>query len=217
MHRSIRYAAIAAAALITAVTLTACSTTNGGSDHDAMPGMAGTQGMAGTPAPSGATAPHNQADVSFVTGMIPHHGQAVTMAELAAGRATTPDVRSLASTIKAAQAPEITTMSGWLAAWGQPVPAATGGHDMPGMGGMDDQSGMMTDQQMQQLAGGSGSAFDRMWLQMMIAHHRGAVSMSRTELTAGQNGDVKQLAQRIIDSQSAEIATMTQLLPTVGG
>ncbi len=148
--------------------------------------------------------------------MIPHHGQAVIMGEMATSKATNPQVKSLAAAIKAAQGPEIATMRGWLAGWGQPVPPPTGGHDMSGMGSAG-MTGMMTDQEMQQLSSAAGAAFDRMWLQMMIKQHQGAVTMSQAELANGQNGDATQLAQAIIDAQNKEIDTMTALLPTITG
>jgi len=238
MNRTIRQAAIAAASITAAVTLAACgSTASSGSPNQNMPGMPGMTGMSSSPSspsssssssttasPSSSANPaggqHNAADVAFATGMIPHHGQAITMAEMAASRATNPEVKSLAAAIKTAQAPEIATMSGWLTGWGQPVPAATGGHDMSKMGTGTDMSGMggmMSEQEMQQLSAATGAQFDRMWLQMMIKHHQGAVTMARTELASGQSADAKQLAQQIIDAQNKEIATMTALLPTITG
>ena len=75
--------------------------------------------------------------------------------------------------------------------------------------------GMMTDQQMQQFGQASGTAFDRMFLQMMTEHHNGAIDMARTELAAGQNPDAKALAQRIIDAQQAEITEMQNMLSTL--
>jgi uncharacterized protein (DUF305 family) len=72
--------------------------------------------------------------------------------------------------------------------------------------------GMMNNAQMQQLSSASGPAFDRMFLQMMIAHHQGAVSMAQTELARGTNPATRQLAQQIITSQQAEIGEMQQLL-----
>jgi uncharacterized protein (DUF305 family) len=239
MNRTIRRAAFAAASIAAAVTVAACGTsTSAGTNPQNMPGMPGSAGMTGmagmtsssstttAPASAGkpAAGPHNAADVAFATGMIPHHGQAITMAEMATSQATNPQVKSLAAAIKAAQGPEIATMSAWLTGWGQPVPATTGGPDMSGMdtgmsrmdgtGGM---VGMMTTQEMQQLTAATGAAFDRMWLQMMIRHHQGAVTMAQTELATGQNGDAKQLAQQIIDAQNKEIDTMTGLLPTITG
>ena len=117
-------------------------------------------------------------------------------------------------------------MSGWLIGWGQPVPA-TDGHDMSQMGasgsattsGSDPGAGdgMMSDQEMRQLSNTTGPSFDRMWLQLMIRHHQGAVATAQTELAAGTNPDAKKLAQTIIDGQTAEIRTMTGLLPTITG
>lgn len=165
------------------------------------------------------TAPHNAADVAFAQGMIPHHRQAIEMSRLAAQRAQSEDVKKLANQIEAAQAPEITTLTGWLRQWGVPVSATNMpskpnmnhgdmGHDGMGHGGM----GMMSPDEMQQLAKASGAEFDRMFLTMMIKHHEGAVTMAQTELRDGQYPPATQLAQKIIDTQHAEIATMKELL-----
>jgi uncharacterized protein (DUF305 family) len=171
---------------------------------------------AATAASAAATAPHNDADIAFVQGMIPHHTQAVAMAELVQGRASSPKVTALAAQIEQAQGPEITQMQGLLQSWN--VAAAPTG-DMGGMSGMDHSnsamSGMMSDQQMQELDSASGAAFDRLFLQMMTEHHTGAITMAQTELRDGQNPDAKALAQRIIDAQQAEIVTMNQLLTTL--
>ena len=93
-----------------------------------------------------------------------------------------------------------------LASWGKPAPTDMG---MNHSGGM---SGMMTAEQMADLASKSGQEFDTMWLTMMIDHHNGAIEMARTELADGQNGEAKTLATNIIAAQEAEIATMTGLL-----
>jgi uncharacterized protein (DUF305 family) len=187
----------------------------------------GSGSNAGTaPAPaatSSAAAPqaHNQADITFLQGMIPHHIQAVEMSKLAAQRASSPQVKDLAARIEAAQQPEIDQMNAMLQAWNASMSATNGpsmsgmNHgDMGGMGQMDHGSmpGMMSDQQMQQLNTVSGPAFDRMFLQMMIQHHQGAITMAKTELAEGQNPDAKALAQRIIDAQQREITEMQTLL-----
>ena len=202
-------AAVAAAAL----TLGACnSTSSNGSSHSggSMPGMGTSTGMPGAPAPSTATAAaHNQADITFASGMVPHHQQAIAMADMALKQASNANVKQLATAIKAAQDPEIQTMTGWLTSWGStPMPS---GHDMGGMS----MGGMMTDQDMSALGKASGTTFDRMWLQMMIKHHQGAVAMAKTELAQGAHPDAKTLAQQVIDSQSKEITTMTDLLKTL--
>jgi len=225
MNRTLRHAALPVLAAATALALAACGgSTSSPSGHEGMPGMTSTTSASTPSTPSRPTAagPHNQADVAFATGMIPHHGQAITMAQMALSTSTNPKVKDLATAIRAAQDPEIQTMSGWLTGWAQPVPAATGGHDMSQMGSttsstsgsstMGGMGGMMTDQEMEQLSKATGAAFDRMWLQMMVKHHQGAVAMSQTELATGTNPDAKQLAQAIIDSQTKEITTMTAAL-----
>lgn len=228
MNRTLRHLSLSVLATATAITLAACGggtnpSSAPSSGHEGMPGMSATSTASATTSGTAATGPHNQVDVAFATGMIPHHGQAVTMAEMALTTAQDPSVKGLAIAIKAAQDPEIQTMSGWLRGWGQPVPAVTGGQDMPqmgaettgssGMGGM----GGMTTEEMSQLAKAAGGDFDRTWLQMMTRHHQSAVAMSRAELATGQNQDAKTLAQSIIDSQTAEIATMTALLGRLAG
>jgi len=152
----------------------------------------------------------NDADVTFAQDMIPHHQQAVVMAEMAAAQAESEEVRQLAADIQAAQGPEIDTMSGWLESWGEDVPEDMSGMDA-GMG-MGDMPGMMTAQQMDELMSASGAAFDQMFLTMMIAHHEGAIEMARTEQAEGENPDAVDLAAQIEAQQTAEIATMRDLL-----
>jgi len=197
-------------ALATVLTTTAC-----GSPSDAGHGGNGGHPPVSSPTTTAATRPgsdgHNEADVAFATGMIPHHTQAIDMADLAMAQASSSDVKALATQIKAAQDPEIQTMTAWLKAWGAPVPGAAdaGSHDMEGHGST---SGMMTADEMKALAAATGSAFDRMWLDMMIRHHEGAVTMSRSQLARGSHADTKQLAQAIIEGQTKEITMMKGLL-----
>lgn len=167
----------------------------------------GTSSSAPSTGPA-ASGPHNAQDVSFTTDMLPHHTQAVEMAEMALSRTTDPKVQALARKIKAGQAPEINSMRGWLAGWGKPA-AAGGSHDMSGMHGG---SGMMGGEDMQMLEKASGGQFAKLWLTDMTRHHQGAVEMARTELTAGENSEAKKLAAGILASQSAEIAAMKTLL-----
>ena len=158
---------------------------------------------------------HNDADVTFVQGMIPHHEGALAMAQLADGRAEDPAVLDLAARIEAAQGPEIETMTGWLEQWGEPLPDE-------GMGGMDHGSdGMdmegMSEEDMDALDSASGAEFDRLFLEMMLGHHRGAVEMAETEIADGSNADAVQLARDIAESQTAEIEEMETLLEELGG
>jgi uncharacterized protein (DUF305 family) len=164
-------------------------------------GTPGSTPSASTTAATPATGPHNQADIDFAAGMVPHHQQAVVMADMALAHGGTDEFVALAKAIKAAQQPEIEQMSGWLAGWGQPVPDASGP-----MGHSD--KGMMSQQDLDDLDAMMGSGFEGMWLTMMVEHHEGAVDMSRTELEKGANPEAKKLARAIITSQTAEIAQM---------
>ena len=159
-----------------------------------------------------ANAEFNDADVSFATEMIPHHQQAVEMAEMAADRAQSPEVRQLAQDIEAAQGPEIQTMTKWLEDWGQEAPSGSMDHGDMGHGGSQEMPGMMNETEMTQLEQSDGSAFDQMFLEMMIEHHQGAIEMTRTEQANGQNPDAVALAEQVKTDQEAEIAKMQQLL-----
>ncbi|MET9351764.1 DUF305 domain-containing protein [Streptomyces sp. NPDC006617] len=206
-----RRTAVAAAAGAAALVLAAC----GGSGDDGSAGHGGRAATASPSAPASASASasqgqHNAADVAFAKGMIPHHRQAVEMADLAPGRARSAEVRKLAADIKKAQDPEIRTLSGWLTSWGEDVPAEGAmDHSMHGTGGT---SGMMTAEEMTGLEDASGKAFDTAFTELMIKHHEGAVEMARTEQADGAYGPAKRMAGEIIDSQSAEIEQMNALL-----
>ncbi|MFN2556663.1 MAG: DUF305 domain-containing protein [Nitriliruptorales bacterium] len=149
------------------------------------------------------TPDHNEADVAFAQGMIPHHQQAIEMSDLALSQASSPEVKDLASRIKSAQQPEIDQMTAWLEDWRQQVHAEHGGH-----GG----SGMLSEAEMAQLRQASGPTFDRLFLEGMIRHHEGAVGMAQEELDKGQFREATELARHIIDSQQAEISEMRRLL-----
>ncbi|WP_274560816.1 DUF305 domain-containing protein [Streptomyces spiramyceticus] len=203
-HRSlIRRATAVAAAATAAVVLAAC-----GGNNDSSAGHDGHKTSSPTASPSVEQGEHNAADVTFAKGMIPHHRQAVEMAELAETRAQSAEVKKLAGEIKKAQDPEIKTLSGWLTSWGEDVPKADesaehGGHSM---------TGMMTPEEMDELEESSGKAFDTAFMEMMIKHHEGAIEMAETEQADGAYKPAKDMAGDIIASQSAEITRMNKLL-----
>lgn len=153
------------------------------------------------------SAEHNDADVTFAQSMIPHHEQAVEMAVLAATRAASDEVKDLASRIEAAQQPEIDTMRSWLEAWGEDL---EGG--MEGMEGMSEMDGMTSEDDMSRLESADGAEFDRMFLEMMKEHHEGAIEMAQTELDEGSYPPALEVAQEIIDAQTAEIEEIDGLL-----
>lgn len=195
---------LAALLVAGALILTACGSNNDDDSTGHMPGM-GTSG----PMSSGGSmmSNFNDADVTFATDMITHHRQAVEMAQLAATRAKSPEVKDLAASIESAQGPEIQTMSRWLRSWGHAVPEEMTGMDMSGS-----MPGMMSMEDMTMLQGLSGTSFDHKFLQMMIAHHRGAIEMARTERSDGENSETKALAAQIQEAQTAEISQLQGLL-----
>ena len=212
MTRSTLTARVRAAALVTPLllALAAC----GSSDPSTVGTGTGT-GSSSPSASSSATADgHVAADVTFAQGMVPHHLQAVEMADIALdqARGASPAVIALAQQIKGAQDPEITTMSGWLTSWGEKVPTSSTMGAMAGMDGASAMAGMMTGADMAGLRGDSSAAFDKRWLTMMVEHHTGAIEQARTELGAGRYQPARTLAKEIITSQTKEIATMNALL-----
>ncbi|MEU1596026.1 DUF305 domain-containing protein [Streptomyces sp. NPDC005708] len=148
---------------------------------------------------------YNDADIHFAQMMIPHHEQAVEMAKLADGRAADSEIKDIATKIEKAQDPEIKTMTGWLQSWGKPT--AMG--DMPGM---DMGDGMMSDKDMKELKAMKGTEFDKMFAQMMINHHNGAISMAKNEQKDGKNADAVKMAGDIVTSQSAEVKQLQSIL-----
>jgi len=214
-----RIGALGAAAALSLV-LAACGGDDAGSmDMSSMASeSSSTSSSATTSATSAAVdGEHNDQDVMFAQMMLVHHQGAVQMADMATTQASSQEVKDLAATIKAAQEPEIEQMTSWLGAWGEPTQADS---SMEGeaMDGMDHSSmpGMMSEEQMTQLQNATGADFDRMFLQMMIEHHKGAVTMAQTEQQQGQNTDALELADSIVMSQTAEIDQMTQMLTAMG-
>jgi uncharacterized protein (DUF305 family) len=145
--------------------------------------------------------------------MIPHHAQALSMVDLTRGRRLDPDVTRLRDAILEAQVPEIETMAGWLEGWGKKVPETGRGHDL---GKMDHSTmslpGMMSDQQITDLRNARGAEFQRMWLEMMAEHHRGAVEMAQDETQDGKYPKAVTLARSIESGQKAEILAIERLL-----
>lgn len=140
-------------------------------------------------------------DIMFAQMMIPHHQQAIVMSDFALKTSTNPDVLALARQIKAAQAPEIEQMKGWLSAAGTSL---MGAHGMA----MD---GMLTDSEIATLKSATGSTFDKLFLQGMIGHHEGALTMV-SMIVNSDNSEARTLAKNIKTSQSAEIELMRKYL-----
>lgn len=162
--------------------------------------------------------PYTSADIHFVSGMIGHHAQAITISRWAATHGAAEPVRILAERIVNEQADEIVTMKNWLRDRLQPVPA-TGSTGMTmamnGTEHMMQMPGMLTQAQLTQLDEARGESFDRLFLGFMIQHHRGAISMVNDLLSshgALQDQTVFKLASDINADQSTEVARMERLL-----
>ncbi|MBX9245838.1 DUF305 domain-containing protein [Actinotalea ferrariae] len=201
MRTTTRRLTATTAAVALALTVAACS----GADEPAGQPTDGTATATEQDAATEAADEHNDADTEFAQMMIVHHQGALEMAELALDKASTDDVRDLAQRIYDAQDPEIQQMSGWLEAWGEEQSDAMdhGGMDMEGM----DQEGAMAS--LEQL---EGVDFDRSFLDLMTAHHQGAIEMAEEQLEDGASPDALNLARAIIDAQTAEIDEMQEML-----
>lgn len=170
-------------------------------------------------APSGQ---HTEADVRFAQSMIPHHEQAIVMSDIVLGKeGIPPEVAGLAERIKAAQGPEIEQMDAWLAEWGAPRGGdATGGHgdDGHGDGGHEGHGdgapmeGMLSEEQLGALRAAPGPEAARLFLEGMIAHHEGAVTMAESEIADGSHPDAVRLAHDIVATQRTEIDEMRAML-----
>jgi uncharacterized protein (DUF305 family) len=162
--------------------------------------------------------PHTNADVEFMSGMIPHHAQAVLIAGWVPERTERRDVRVLAERILVAQKDEIKLMQTWLDDRGLPVPAADATHHVMKHGDMEHKMlmpGMLTDEELARLKAARGPAFDRLFLEYMIKHHQGAITMVEELFKspgAANDETVFRFASDVHADQNIEIHFMTQML-----
>lgn len=173
---------------------------------------------------------YTAADVRFMQGMIGHHAQAIAMAALIPTRSSRQDIRMLGQRITVSQKDEIAMMQQWLRDRHQQVPgldAQPGGHtmagnsmNMPGMAMSDTlMPGMLTSEQLAELAKTTGNEFDKLFLADMIRHHEGALVMVKSLLGttgSGQEAEVFRFASEVDSDQRAEIARMNALLDMLG-
>jgi uncharacterized protein (DUF305 family) len=198
---SLRFPLAAAGVLAAALLLSACSTGLPGSETAPT-----ASASASASAPEASSKTFNDTDVSFVAPMIDHHNQAIAMAEtMLTKTGVDPRVTSLAQKIKAAQEPEITTLTSWAEAW----------RAKDSMPGMDMSAGSMPGADMTALDSATGPAADKLFLEQMVQHHQGAIDMATVEVKSGVNPDARDLATKIIADQTAEIAEMRTILDTM--
>jgi len=144
------------------------------------------------------------ADIMFAQMMIPHHEQALLMSGFAETRSSNEEVKKLARQIYAEQEPEIAQMKLWLEKTNSSMDM---GHDM----GMN---GMLTDSEIEAMKSATGKAFDRLFLEGMIAHHEGAIHMAEM-IVDSDNAEAKKLGQSIQVTQQREIDLMKEMLKTI--
>jgi uncharacterized protein (DUF305 family) len=157
---------------------------------------------------------YTPADVQFMQGMISHHAQALEMTALLRKQSESEDMAKLGLRIELSQADEIKMMQGWLRARGQEAPDVHAHHAH----GAKLMPGMLTPEEMSRLAEAKGTAFDRLFLELMIKHHEGALIMVEDLLArpgAGQDSDIFAFLSDITADQSMEIARMGAMLGTL--
>jgi uncharacterized protein (DUF305 family) len=152
-------------------------------------------------------ADHNESDVMFAQMMIPHHQQAVELADLALSSTSSarPEIIQLAQKIQGGQEPEIEQMTALLTKWNQPLDSHAA------MGHASEMLGMLSEQDLIDLASLTGSDFDSAWIAAMTFHHQGAIAMAVIAKKDGISTEIKELTAAIITAQQGEIETMQML------
>ncbi len=191
-------------ALAAAVVLAACSSPS-------EPAQDGGPATSDTPVITGDPAGFNDADIAFATNMVTHHKQAIDLARMVPEHSTDPDLLALAAQIVDTQQPEVNILNVFLVQWNENPEVGTGGAGDDGGHGPE-MAGMADEATVARLESLQGSEFDTLWLETMIAHHRGAVDMAEAEIAGGENVDAIAMAQTMANTQKAEMQQMQQML-----
>ena len=224
----------AAGVLMLATVLTAGMLTGAWlAGDDAGPGSRSASAGAGVPA-------EESVDAGFARDMQAHHAQAVRMSLMVRDATTDVEVRRLALDVLLTQQQQLGQMFAWLEGWGLSQVSAspmswmtndaaadgtTPGHDMAGMddaggaggAGMTAMPGMASDADLRRLESARGKAAERLYLQLMVPHHRGAVQMARAALADAEQPAVRSMARKIATAQAAEIRLLRSMLAERGG
>jgi uncharacterized protein (DUF305 family) len=168
-----------------------------------------------------AASAYTAADVEFMSGMIPHHAQAIVMAAWCPSQAANGSLKALCERITISQRDEIRMMRNWLAERDEVVPDSTATRHVMRMGDMVHEMlmpGMLTDEELAALESARGAEFDRLFLTGMIGHHFGAITMVDNLFAqpgAGQEETVFRFASDVLADQSAEIQRMRDMLESI--
>ncbi len=170
--------------------------------------LSGARAIAPAPGPS-------SAESGFARDMQVHHTQGVDLSMIIRDRTDDPDVRRMAYDMATTQGHQAGQLYGWLAAWGHnqlgsEPPMTWMGHTGHGMGVL--MPGMATRAQVTELSAASGVEAERVFLRLMIAHHRGALDMSEAVVARSDHPVVRAFAGAVLASQQSEIDLMTRML-----
>jgi uncharacterized protein (DUF305 family) len=203
---------------IAALGATACASGGSGATPGMRPGAMGPEAAIARARADSTRLPYTKADIDFMSGMISHHAQAIKMASWAPTHGASQALVRMAERIVVGQADEIELMQSWLGDRLQPVPEADPAGMKMKMGDMEHvmlMPGMLSEAQMKQLDAARGVEFDRLFLTLMIQHHRGAIDMVRTlfgSQGAAQDETVFKFANEVEIDQTEEIGRMQQML-----
>lgn len=201
--------------LLAAALAAACASAGGGSASGTrilQPGAPGqdTRTISTAQATDLSKVGHTAADTKFMQGMIGHHAQAVEMVALIADRSASTDLKRLGLRIQVSQEDEMNMMRKWLEVRGEKIPGPHAHHEPGGF-----MPGMLTSEEMAALAAAKGVEFDRLFLQGMIKHHGGALTMVDELFKspgAGQDGDIFAFASDVVADQQMEMERMGLML-----
>lgn len=176
------------------------------------------------PAPAVHTAANgdvfNDADAEFAADLLQHHALALVLVDLTREADVSPDLQAVADEVLAVHGPEIETLTGWLGDWDLPVPETIRDHanahaeergeivEIPG----GDLPGMPDHADVEALEGLEGQAFEQQWLELMIAHHEGAIVLAEEQVESGRFAAAVDLATAVVDTQQAQVERMRALL-----
>jgi uncharacterized protein (DUF305 family) len=219
--RSTRFARSGQALLVAVVVMSWCTAPLASAQQIVQPGAPGepTRVISAQQAADLSQLRHTAADVRFMQGMISHHAQALEMTALLPSRTTRENLQLLARRINISQTDEITMMRDWLVERGESV---TGGQGPPDqktdLHAHQLMPGMLTPDEMARLARANETEFDRLFLEFMIKHHEGALTMVEALFSnagAGQEVDIFSFASHVDVDQRMEIARMTTMLKEI--
>lgn len=163
----------------------------------------------------------NDADAEFAADLVQHHAMALTLVDLTRAASVSADVAALADEILSTESLEIETLTDWLAAWDVPAPETVRDHANAGHGDHHEQTyddvpgadlpGMPSGADLTELAALRGPEFEQRWVDLMIAHHEGAIEIARRQLDDGTYAPALDLARSVEETQQAQVERMKAL------